>query len=284
MMGAHQNLPWRGIFRDLPREHGFEPLRVEGSCPRAARRALSLRPGTLQHRRGAVSATGSTPTVPSPAVRVERLARRRGVRTVATRWLRKEQRRQRAALSQLRDSSASGWRRWLTLPKNPANISVLPLNGRGAGAVGGGTADRARSRHARHARRDRSRRPHRTDVFRASRIVPAGTLFNFGVHYGRKFSMDLYSVRASSIRNASDLSRCSGRPSSTTSSPHAGMLVFFCPPVRLRLARLLARHGQLRLEPGLGAGARDGGHRRARSRSPTSRCASPSRRSSNGTS
>ena len=28
-----ETLTWRGIFRDLPREHGFEPLRVEGRLP-----------------------------------------------------------------------------------------------------------------------------------------------------------------------------------------------------------------------------------------------------------
>src|SRR6516162_11848368 len=35
--GAHA---WRRAFRDLPREHGFEPLRVEGRLPEGLRGTL----------------------------------------------------------------------------------------------------------------------------------------------------------------------------------------------------------------------------------------------------
>jgi FADH2 O2-dependent halogenase len=40
MMNIQATPAWRGVFRDLPREHGFEPLRVEGTLPAQLRGVL----------------------------------------------------------------------------------------------------------------------------------------------------------------------------------------------------------------------------------------------------
>lgn len=239
MTSVDQTLPWRGIFRDLPREHGFEPLRVEGRVPEELRGAL-YRCGPSHFSAGDepylhwFDADGAV-----TAVRVADGKAEGAVRTVDTRWLRKE----RAANRQLYRSYAQlgkGWRRWLTLPKNPANISVIPWNGdvlalweaglpialdpatletRGETDLGGRIGPTF------------SAHPHRA----------GGTLFNFGVHYGPRFSIDLYSF-GHDVRRIGTVAL--PRPTIVhdfIATPKH--LVFFCAPVRLRLARLLAGIG-----------------------------------------
>jgi len=239
-MTSHEQIAaWRGIFRDLPREHGFEPLRIEGHVPEELRGAL-YRCGPARFSIGNepyrhwFDADGAV-----TAVRVSAGKAEGAVRTVNTRWLRKE----RAADRQLYRSYAQlgrGWRRWLTLPKNPANISVMPWNGdvlalweaglpialdpatletRGETDLGGRIGPTF------------SAHPHRA----------AGRLFNFGVHYGARFSIDLYSFDG-------DVRRIGSLPLPRPTVVHdfiatAKHLVFFCAPVRLRLARLLAGIG-----------------------------------------
>lgn len=218
---------------DLPREHGFEPLRVEGRLPENLQ-------GTLYRCGPAKFSIGGEPYLhwfdADGAVAAVRIANGRvegAVRMVQTRWLREEQR----ANRQLYRSYAQlgrGWRRWLTLPKNPANISVLPhgdevlalweaglpialdartLETKGETNLGGGIGPTF------------SAHPHRVGE----------TTFNFGVHYGPKFSIDLYA----------DFQRIGKLPLPRPTIIHDFIatprhLVFFCPPVRLRLARLLA--------------------------------------------
>src|SRR5215210_6342661 len=112
-MHVQENLPWRGVFRDLPREHGFEPLRVEGTLPEGLRGVL-YRCGPARFSIGGepylhwFDADGAVTAVRFDGKRVDA-----AVRTVATRWLRREQ----AANRQLYRSYAQlgrGWRRWLT--------------------------------------------------------------------------------------------------------------------------------------------------------------------------
>ncbi len=239
MMTAQQDLPWRGIFRDLPREHGFEPLRIEGSLPNELAGAL-YRCGPARFSMGGepyahwFDADGAV-----TAVRLEGGQAHGAVRMVETRWLREE----RAANRQLYRNYAQngrGWRRWFTLPKNTANISVLRWNGdvlalweaglpialdpatletRGETDLGGRVGPTF------------SAHPHRA----------GGTLFNFGVRYGVRFALDLYSIgdqvrRIGTVR----LARPTIVHDFIATPKH---LVFFCAPVRLKVARLLAGIG-----------------------------------------
>lgn len=239
MMSAQENLAWRGVFRDLPREHGFEPLRVEGTLPDQLRGVL-YRCGPARFSIGGepylhwFDADGAV-----AAVRFEGSHADAAVRTVATRWLRREQ----AANRQLYRSYAQlgrGWRRWLTLPKNPANISVMPFDGQvlalwEAGlpiALDPATLDtRGETDLGGRIGPTFSAHPHRVGK----------TLFNFGVHYGPKFSIDLYRFEREIQRIASiPLPRPTIIHDFIATAEHA---VFFCAPVRLRLARLLAGLG-----------------------------------------
>jgi all-trans-8'-apo-beta-carotenal 15,15'-oxygenase len=240
MMNAQQDLPWRGIFRDLPREHGFEPLRVEGRLPDDLNGAL-YRCGPARFSIGGepylhwFDADGAV-----TAVRVNGGRAEGAVRTVDTRWLRKE----RAANQQLYRSYAQlgkGWRRWLTLPKNPANISVMPLNGDVLALWEAGLpialdpatlATRGETDLGGRIGPTFSAHPHRA----------GGTLFNFGVRYGAKFSIDLYSFDKQYPK------RIGSVPLQRPTIVHDFIatprhLIFFCPPVRLRLARLLGGMG-----------------------------------------
>lgn len=231
-----QTLPWRGIFRDLPREHGYEPLRVEGQLPDDLRGAL-YRCGPARFSIGGepylhwFDADGAV-----SAVRFGDGKAVGAVRTVETRWLRTE----RAANRQLYRSYAQlgrGWRRWLTLPKNPANISVIPWNGQLLALWEAGLPialdPMTLETHGETNLGGRigptfSAHPHRA----------GGTLFNFGVHYGRRFSIDLYALNGVPRRLASvPLPRPTVVHDFMVTAHHA---IFFCAPIRLRLGRLLA--------------------------------------------
>ena len=230
---------WRGIFRDLPREHGFEPLRIEGRVPDALHGAL-YRCGPARFSIGGepyqhwFDADGAVTAVRFASGRVEG-----AVRTVETRWLRDE----RAANQQLYRSYAQlgrGWRRWLTLPKNPANISVIPWDGQllalwEAGlpiALDPATLEtRGETNLGGQIGPTFSAHPHRL----------GDTLFNFGVRYGARFALEVYSMNGDVKRIASvPLPRPTIIHDFIVTPRHA---IFFCPPVRLRLARLLAGIG-----------------------------------------
>lgn len=238
MMHAQENLPWRGIFRDLPREHGFEPLRVEGRLPDDLRGDL-YRCGPARFSIGGepyphwFDGDGAVTAVRFRESRVDG-----AVRVVDTHWLRAEQaanRRLYRGYCQL----GSGLRRWL-LPKNPANISVIPWDGQllalwEAGlpiAVDPATLEtRGETDLGGKIRRPFSAHPHRA----------GGTLFNFGVHYGPRSVLDLYAF-------GNDVQRIASVPLARATPVHDFMatpryLIFFCPPVRLRLARFLAGLG-----------------------------------------
>ena len=239
MMEAESSLPWRGVFRDLPREHGFEPLRVEGTLPSQLRGVL-YRCGPARFSIGGepylhwFDADGAV-----AAVRFEGSRADAAVRTVATRWLRTEQR----ANRQLYRSYAQlgrGWRRWLTLPKNPANISVMPYGDQVLALWEAGLPI-ALDPSTLEARGETNLGGRIGPTFSAHPHRVGNTLFNFGVRYGAKFSIDLY-------RFESDVARVTNIPLPRPTIIHDFIatqrhIVFFCPPVRLRLARLLAGLG-----------------------------------------
>ena len=243
---------WRGIYRDLSREHGWETLRVEGELPEGLT-------GTLYRNGPALFSSGGRPYRHAfdgdgaiAAVRLGGGGAVGAVRVVQTRWLREE----RAAGRQLYRSYADlgrGLRRWLTLPKNQANISVLPWQGRlfalweaglpieldpvdlstiGESTVGGAVGP----------------------TFSAHPHEIGGEHFNFGLRYGPRFSLVLYAL-------GSRIERIGEVPLRFPTLVHDFLpterhFVFFCPPRRLHLARLLAGMGSfvenLRWEPSLG--------------------------------
>jgi all-trans-8'-apo-beta-carotenal 15,15'-oxygenase len=233
--------PWRGVFRDLPREHGFETLRVEGKLPDTLQ-------GTLYRCGPARFGIGGEPYLhwfdadgAVAAIRFDRGRAYGAVRTVDTPWLRAEEK----ANRQLYRSYAQlgrGWRRWLTLPKNPANISVLPLGNEVLALWEAGlpiALDPLTLRTRGQTDLDGGIGP----TFSAHPHRVGDTTYNFGVRYGVTFSLDLYA-----IRDDQRITRIASLPLPRPTIVHDFIasprhLIFFCAPVRLRLARLLAGIG-----------------------------------------
>ncbi|MEO8380259.1 MAG: carotenoid oxygenase family protein [Acidobacteriota bacterium] len=234
MTNLEQDLPWRGIFRDLPREHGFEPLRVEGQVPPELQGEL--------YRCGPARFGVGDDTYPhwfdgDGAVAAVRFGERveGAVRLIDTHWLRAEQaanRRLYRGYCQL----GSGLRRW-GLPKNPGNISVLPWDGELLALWEAGLpialdpqtlATRGETDLGGKLRRPLSAHPHRA----------GGTLYNFGVRYGPRTVLDLYAFEHEVRRITSiPLARATAVHDFMTTARH---LIFFCPPVHLRMGRFLA--------------------------------------------
>ena len=226
------------LFRDLPREHGFEPLRVEGRLPDELR-------GTL-YRCGPARFAVNGDRYPHwfdgdgavMAVSIGNGHAEGAVRFVDTPWMRAESaagRRLYRGYSQ----TGRGWRRW-ALPKNPANTAVLPWQGQllALWEAGLPVAVDPRTLEAHgvtslggRLRPAISAHPHRA----------GGTVYNFGTHYGPRFALDLYAF-------GSDVRRIASVPLPRPTAVHDFMaterhLIFFCPPLRLRLARFLAGIG-----------------------------------------
>jgi all-trans-8'-apo-beta-carotenal 15,15'-oxygenase len=233
---AHATL---GVFRDLPREHGFEPLRVEGRLPESLQ-------GTLYRCGPAKFGIGGEPYLhwfdadgAVAAVRIDQGRVEGAVRTVSTRWLKTERKSNR----QLYRSYAQlgrGWRRWLTLPKNPANISVFPY-GDEVLALWEAGLPIALDRNTLETRGETTLGGRIGPTFSAHPHRVGDTTYNFGVHYGPKFSLDLYALNGGIERLANiPLARPTIIHDFIATPRH---LIFFCPPVRLRLARLLAGIG-----------------------------------------
>ena len=226
--------PWRRVFRDLSREHGLEPLRIEGRIPAALR-------GVLYRNGPSTFAMGSEPYEhwfdgdgAITAVRIENEKAQGAVRFVNTPWFNKERR----ANRQLYRSYAQfgrGWRRWFTLPKNPANISVLPWGDKllalweaglpiemdpntletvGATNLGGRIGP----------------------TFSAHPHDNGREILNFGVHYGPTFSLDIFSLGPEVARIANHPLRFPTLIHDFVASEN--QIVFFCSPVRLRLMHL----------------------------------------------
>ena len=234
--GRAEARPTLSIFQDLPREHGFEPLRVEGRLPENLQ-------GTLYRCGPAKFSIGGEPyrhwfdaDGAVAAVRIASGGVEGAVRSVQTRWLRAEQR----ADKQLYRSYAQlgrGWRRWLTLPKNPANISVLP-HGDEVLALWEAGLPIALDAQTLETKGETNLGGRIGPTFSAHPHRAGGVTYNFGVRYGAKFSLDLYA----------DMRRFANLPLPRPTIIHDFIatprhLVFFCPPVRLRLARLLAGIG-----------------------------------------
>lgn len=120
---------WHQVHRDLPREHGHEPLRVEGVVPPGLR-------GTLYRNGPSRFQVGGEPYVHAfdgdgaiTAIRLGEGPPTGACRLLRTDWLRAEE----EAGHHLYRSYAQlgvGWRRWLAPPKNQANIAVLDWGGK----------------------------------------------------------------------------------------------------------------------------------------------------------
>ncbi|NOJ94805.1 carotenoid oxygenase [Corallococcus coralloides] len=248
---------WLRAFRTLPRQHGFEPLRVEGQVPEGLRGALYRvgpwtfdvhgRPyqhwfdgdgGMLGVRFGADGVTGASRLLDTPTMVAERKAssQRYGAYGTPTPLLHK-----------LRD-----------VRKNSANTSVMAWNGKLYALFEGsvpvevsqddlstlgetdfdGTVVETFSAH-----------PHRVPSRKAS--------YNFGIRYGRETLADLYALPDGGKAQRLGTVKLPGATMVHDFIATDRYLVFFLSPLRLNLFRALLRVGSysenLRWKPEAGA-------------------------------
>ncbi len=236
-------LDWMSSLRDLPREHGFEPLRLEGTLPAGLNGTLyrtgpSLfsifgKPyGHLFDGDGAVT-----------AVRFENGRALGAAKLVQSEGLVKE----RSAGRQLYGgygTTMPGLKRFLPLPpksriKNPANTSILVWGERVFGLNEGGLpTEIAPSDLATLGEKDLgmvvesfSAHPHWVPSRRA--------IYNFGLRYGRKTVLDIYE-----LDNLGRGRKFPEVPIERTTMIHDFIatekhLVFFSPPIYFNPLRLL---------------------------------------------
>ena len=252
---------WHRAFRDLPRQHGFEPLVVEGRLPPELRGTLYRTGPSLfstfgrRYRHwfdgdGAVS-----------AIRFDGSGATGAVRLVESRGLAEERQRGRAHYAAYGTPAPSVWRGLVAGLrhdlKNTGNTSVVIWQGRVYALLEAGrptelSADDLTTLGERDldgaVLQTFSAHPH---------YVPARkSAYNFGVRYGRRTEIDLFALPDDGP----------ARRLATLALPGATMihdfiaterhLIFFAPPLRLRLLRQLVGRGSfaenLRWRPELG--------------------------------
>jgi all-trans-8'-apo-beta-carotenal 15,15'-oxygenase len=236
-------LGWMGALRDLPREHGFEPLRVEGTLPGELC-------GTLYRAGPALYSSFGKPYGHwfdgDGAVSAARFANGRALgaaRLVQSEGLVKERRAGRQLYGGY-GTTVPGLKRFVPLSlksklKNPANTSILVWGERVFALYEGDLpTEIAPSDLATLGEQDLgmvvesfSAHPHPVRSRRAT--------YNFGLRYGRKTMLDIYEL--------ADSGR--GRQLAQVPLPRTTMihdfvvtekhLVFFAPPIRFNPLRLL---------------------------------------------
>jgi all-trans-8'-apo-beta-carotenal 15,15'-oxygenase len=251
-------LSWRSSLRDLPREHGFEPLRVEGTLPAG----LS---GTLYRTGPALFSSFGDPyghwfdgDGAVSAVRFMNGGALGAIKLVQSEGLMKERSAGRRLYAGY-GTMAPGLRRFLpsSRRKNPGNTSILAWdervfalyeNGRPTEISPGDLATLGEDDLGGAVVGTFSAHPHAVPSRRA--------IFNFGIRYGRHMVIDLYQLteagRACKLGEV-PLARPTMIHDFIATEKH---LVFFAPPLAVNPLRLLlgldTLHGQLRFQPTLG--------------------------------
>lgn len=241
-----RHAPWLAAFAEVPREHGFEPLRTEGALPRELAGTMFRNgPGLFSvfgHRyRHWFDGDGLVSAVRFGDGRAEG-----AVRLVQSRGLEEERRRGRAYFGSYGTKAPGPWNPWRALRfvreggKNPANTSVMcwadrvfalceagrpteidpaTLETTGESDLGGAIV------------RPFSAHPHRVDE--------TGYVYNFGTRLGRPNAVDLYALRPDGTAG-----RIAELPLSFPTLIHdfavtARHLVLFLAPVEIGLYRIL---------------------------------------------
>jgi carotenoid cleavage dioxygenase-like enzyme len=254
------SLGWMGCLRDLPREHGFEALRVEGTIPAELA-------GTLYRAGPALFSSFGNPYGHwfdgDGAVTAVRFANGRAlgaVKLVQSKGLVAERRAGRHLYGGY-GTTVPGLKRFLPVSprskqKNPGNTSILVWGDRVFGLYEGGLpTEIAPSDLATLGEKDLgivvesfSAHPH---------AVPSRrTIYNFGVRYGRKAVIDIYELDDSGgSRKLVEV------PLPRTTMIHDFIatekhLVFFSPPIQFNPLRLLfgldTLHSAMHWRPELG--------------------------------
>jgi carotenoid cleavage dioxygenase-like enzyme len=240
---------WHRAFTDLPREHGFEPLTIEGRLPEGLAGTLYRTGASLFSSFGRPYAHWFDGDGAVSAVRFDGAGNARGaVRLVQSRGLLEERRRRRSRYGAYGTPAPSWWRAMSIVfhndIKNVGNTSVMIWQGRLYALVESSPPTEISTEDlATLGERDLdgvlvnnfSAHPH---------YVPARrSAYNFAVRYGRKIELDLYALpdvgRAQHL-GALPLTGGTFIHDFIATERH---LVFFSPPLRLQIWKMLCGVG-----------------------------------------
>jgi carotenoid cleavage dioxygenase-like enzyme len=223
---------WTSLFDDLPREHGYEPLRVEGSLPDDLRGTLYRCGPALFSRAGHPYRHTFDGDGAVTAVRFAGGVAHGAVRIVDTPGL-VEERAAGRALHPAYGTLPPGPPRPLPRPKHAANINVVASQDRILALHEAG-APIALSHDLVTLGEDVLGEPSIGQGFSAHPHATRGALYNIGVHYGRTTVLSLYDLRGRAARKLASLP-LAGATMVHDFAVTERHLVVFAPPLRLDL-------------------------------------------------
>ncbi|MCG3172452.1 MAG: Apocarotenoid-15,15'-oxygenase [Myxococcota bacterium] len=236
---------WTGALRDLPREHGFEPLRIEGKLPEWLHGTLYRNGPSLMSNFGHGYRHWFDGDGAISAVRFQGGAAWGAVKVVQSAGLTEERRAGRPLFGGY-GTPAPSWlsRVFARGGKNAANTSVMMWQGRllalweGGHPTGlkpedlstigetdlGGVVIKNFSAHPHYVRKHKA-------------------FFNFGVRYGKDCLLDIYRLPNSGAASRLASIKLAGATMIHDFITTEDHLIFFAPPLRLNSLRLLAGIG-----------------------------------------
>jgi all-trans-8'-apo-beta-carotenal 15,15'-oxygenase len=237
---------WRGAFQDLPREHGFEPLRVEGRLPEDLQGTLYRNGPSLFSAQGRPYLHWFDGDGAVNAVRFSRGSAQGAARVVQSQGLVEERRAGRPLYGMYGTPTPGSWlkRVGIRRVKNVANTSVIQWNGRLLALMeGAGPTELSPEDLSTLGETDLdgvvvqtfSAHPHRVPQRKAS--------YNFGVRLGRQTLLDLYELPDTGKARLMGTLTLAGATMIHDFIATPNHLIFFAPPLRLRALRMLAGLG-----------------------------------------
>lgn len=237
--------PWYGAFRDLPREHGFKPLRLTGRVPEDLRGTLyrvgpSLFSSHGRPYRHWFDGDGAVSAVRFSDGRVEG-----AVRLVQSRGLEHERRAGKALYATYGTPSPRSWIHRLGggRPKNTGNTSVIIWQQRLFALMEGGPPTELDPETlATLGERDLDGVIVQTFSAHAHYIPARRAAYNFGMRFGGPPKLDIYELPDTGPARRLTSVSC---PASEVHDFIATdrHLIFFVPPLRLRIFNLLLGRG-----------------------------------------
>lgn len=236
---------WRGAIQDLSREHGFEPLRVEGDLPAELEGTLYRNGPALFSSFGESYGHWFDGDGAVSAIRLEGGRAEGAVRIVQSEGLVEERRAGRRLHGIYGTPRAGGpLARLRGKDKNVANISVLPWDGRLFALYEGGRPTEISSADlSTIGETDLDGLIAGTLSAHLHRIPKRKATYGYGLRYGRVTVLDVYE-----LRDGGEARRLTSIPLPYATMIHDFVatersLVFFIPPVRLRIFRQLLGAG-----------------------------------------
>ncbi len=184
---------WRNVFRDLPLEHGFEPMRVEGRLPADLVGTLyRCGPGSFQTQ-GVPNGHLFDGDGAIAAVRLDGAAATGATRFVDTVGRRKEEEAGRPLYAGFGRTGA-GFRRFGAMVKNAANTNILPWNDQLLALFEAGLPTAMSSELETIGQTDLGGALKKVFSAHPHRVASRNATYNFGMRYGVRMMLDLYEL------------------------------------------------------------------------------------------